>query len=154
MNKIFKQITVAVLAVTLIFGFTGCSTTAPNNATTMAAITVATAIGAQTYIQSNPKTLPDFVVAEQALYTISTGTNDVTVNSVETALKANGGNVNPVVSIAIVDGINLADSYLQNSGTNSAAIKQVSFAVATGLAQAVQSYSTNATIQYKAANKK
>lgn len=137
---------IAVLVTIIALLGNGCATNNNSNdaAIEQAAIISAASLGTQVYLQKNPKSVAYFVGAEEVLNTIATGTNSVTLATVEAALAASGTtNVNPVVTVAITDALNLADAYINNSGTNNTStqlqsLKSVSGWIATGLGQGVQ----------------
>lgn len=140
-----KTIITTAVAICVAFALVGCSTTPTQQQvqTEQVLITSAAELGTQIDLSKNPKDAPYFVVAEQVLNTISTSTNQVTVSSVEAALAASGNtNVDPLVTAAIVNGLNIADAFIQNSGTNgivqSAALKSASGWIATGISEGLQ----------------
>ena len=127
-NNMKNLIITAVLAVALV----GCSSIPI--ATEQSVVTQAAQLGTATALLSDPQYLPDFVAGAQVLASISNSTNVVTVTSVEGAL-ATGGVTNPIVSLAITDAINDADSFITSNNNSVTVIKEVCGWISTGIAQ-------------------
>jgi len=132
-------VSVSIVAMTA-FAFVGCSTTSSsNNATELAAITLAASTGTELAIQSKPANAVYFVGAEQALQTLATGTNAVTISTIEVGLQS-AGVTNIVIADSIANAIQLGDSLIAaNTSTNTpaqlVAVQQVAGAVANGIQQ-------------------
>ena len=130
-----KQLLALTIVAALALGLTGCATPGNLNPNAQAAITAAAALGTAYDLQQRPTDLPYFVAAEQELYTIARSTNVITAASVEKALETSGQN-DKFVNLAIVTGLNLANSYItSNTDTNGTAVKQACGWLADGIAQ-------------------
>lgn len=123
MKKIISMLSVVALAA---FLFVGCATnSSPNNGYNQAAeealITTAAATGTEIALTpptGNPQYALYFVGAEQALGSISSGTNEVSVTTVEAALQQ-AGVTNAIVASAIENAITMGDELIQaTAGTN------------------------------------
>ena len=137
MKKILSLFAIIALSVSC---FIGCTTTGGNNIPAEnALITAAASTGTELALQSQPKDAIYFIGAAQALQTVSTGSNAVTVATVEAALQT-AGVTNVVVASAIENAITIGDSFIQNAGgTNSSAqfatLQVVCGDIATGIQQ-------------------
>ena len=137
MNKLTK-LTIALSAIII----AGCSTL-NNVAVQQGKVVAVTATGTEVELQQNPNQTPYFVAAEQVLNTIGTGTNDVSVSTVEALLQSEG-ETNPIVNLAIADGLGIADAYvssvLSTNATQSATnttVKTVCLWISQGISQGV-----------------
>jgi len=151
MKKILTSLSVIALAGLL---FVGCSTTNSinNNAAEQALITTAAATGTEITLQQDPQYTLYFVGAEQALASIASGTNEVSVTTVESALDK-AGVTNAIIATAIENAITLGDDFIkQSAGTNASAqfvaAQQVAGDVATGIQQGL-ALSGKATLKKK-----
>ena len=141
MKKILQLLSVMVLSAML---FVGCATapSGQNGAAQHALIQMAAATGTQLALTpptGKPEYALYFIGAEQALSTLATGTNSVSITTVEAALGASGV-TNPIVAGAIVNAISLGDQLIvSNAGTNQVAqiesAKSVANDVAIGIKQ-------------------
>lgn len=121
MKKIISLLSVVVLSAML---FIGCQSTGNNSnqqqqvQVALAAVQLAATTGTELELQSNPQYAIYFLGAEQALQTFSSGTNAVTVTTVESALQA-AGVTNVVVASSITEAITLGDQLIvAQAGTN------------------------------------
>lgn len=132
MKKILQLLSVMVLSAML---FVGCATapSGQNANAEHAFIQMAAATGTQLALTpptGKPEYALYFVGAEQALSTIATGTNQVSVTTIEAALNA-AGVTNPIVAGAIQNAITLGDALISdNAGTNQVAQIEAAKAVA------------------------
>jgi hypothetical protein len=134
MKKLLTGLTGVCLAALII---AGCSTTPANVQTEQQLITMAAQVGTALDLQNHPTDAPYFIAAEVVLNGISGSTNQVNVASLTAALNA-AGETNPIVTLAIVDALQLADTYIQQSGTNTTTLQQAAGWVATGIGEGVQ----------------
>jgi hypothetical protein len=156
MKKILSLLSVMALAA---FLFVGCASTGGGNAYNAAAehalITTAAATGTELALTpptGNPQYALYFVGAQQALSSISSGTNQVSITTVEAALKE-AGVTNVIVASAIENAISMGDALIQASaGTNQnaqfVAAQQVAGDVAAGIQQGL-TLSGRATLHKK-----
>lgn len=120
MKQALKLLSVLILSVTM---FVGCATSpsANNSAALNAAITLAASTGTELALtppNGKPANAIYFVGAEQALNTVSSGTNAVTVTTVEAALQA-AGVTNAIIASSIEEAVSLGDALIvSNAGTN------------------------------------
>ena len=120
-----KLISLASVMALVAFLFVGCASapSGQNAASEHALVTMAAATGTELALTpptGKPEHALYFVGAQQALATIATGTNEVSITTVETALEA-AGVTNAIVASAIENAITLGDSLIAaNSGTNQA----------------------------------
>ncbi len=121
MKKFFYSISAVVLAAVLFVGCAGFPTPNSNNLPAELALTQAAACtGTQLTLQSQPQDAIYFIGAEQALRTVASGTNAITVTTVSAGLTA-AGVTNPIVATAIVEAISIGDAYISGSTTNTSA---------------------------------
>ena len=140
MNKAIITTLASIALASLVFA--GCSTTPANSPVTDQAIIIAAQLGTATVLTKSPQDAPYFIAAETVLQGLAGSTNQVNVTSVKTALAA-AGETNPIVTLAIVDALNLADAYIASNGsTNTSAFQNAAGDVATGIAQGIQAGAT------------
>jgi len=139
---VFLGVSCALL-LTAVFGFSGCSTTGSNPALlalAQAGVTEGASLGTADLIKSNPSYRPDFVLADNVLTTLSTGTNIITSASIQAVL-TQAGETNATVSSIITSGLAMADQYLAQvsvSNPNSVYLEAVGW-LATGINEGLSS---------------
>ena len=143
MKKLITLLSAVAMSALLLTGCASLGTNSTYNAAAeRALITTAAATGTELALTpptGNPQDALYFIGAEQALASLSSGTNQVTITTVEAALKE-AGVTNVIVASAIENAITLGDSLIQaNAGTNQpaqiVAAQQVAGDVAAGIQQ-------------------
>ena len=137
MKKLITTLSIATVSALIL---AGCANTPQTNTAELAAITLAATTGTELDLQARPQDTIYFVGAGQVLQTFSTGTNAVSISSIEAGLQS-AGVTNIVVASAISEAITLGDSLIGQNTTNTSAqliaFQQVSGAIATGIQNGV-----------------
>jgi hypothetical protein len=133
MKKLITTLSIATVSALIL---AGCANTPQTNTAELAAITLAATTGTELDLQSRPQDTIYFVGAEQVLKTLSTGTDSVSISTIEVALQS-AGVTNVIVASSISEAITLGDSLIGQNTTNTSAqliaFQQVDGAIATGI---------------------
>ena len=133
---------ITLLSLLAVLGVTGCastgSTPSPGTqlALTQAAVTGAAAAGTAYELSQDPTTLPYFQAGEQTLTSLATGTNALSLDALKAALNT-AGQSNVVITVAIDNALNLANIYINSTGSNAVPVQAVAGWLATGIQQGI-----------------
>jgi hypothetical protein len=149
-----KQIAYLVATISVASLLVSCAILS-NPQTEQTIITTAAAAGTLTDLQSRPADLPNFAAAEQELYTVADGTNQITATEIDTVL-VQAGLTNKLEDLGLTTVVTLGNNYIISTPTTNSTVttlKSVCGWIADGIAEETVTATAKLNAKHKAAVK-